>query len=51
MLLCEAINFHDFRQWFQEVGVVQWVTASLTDEVQISKSRVNFLTNHMVPYK
>jgi len=42
-----VISFHNIWKQFLEVGVVEWLCASLT-EVEIPKSRVNLLTNHTV---
>jgi len=44
LLLCIVISFHDF----QGVGVEEWLCTSLTDEVSITETRVNLLTNHMM---
>jgi hypothetical protein len=35
------------KKSFLEVDMVEWLCASLTDEVSIPKSHVNRLTNHM----
>jgi hypothetical protein len=48
LLLFVGISFHDGRKEFPEVDVVEWLCASLTDDVSISKSCVNLLTNHLV---
>lgn len=47
LFFCVIISFHDFSKIVQDVCVVERLCTSMTDEVSISKSCANPLTNHM----
>ena len=46
VVTCHIFNCCYFAKVCAKIGDVDWLCASMTDEISIRKSRINLLTNH-----